>query len=47
MPMYPPREPIVDPAVHRAGRLSVLLVLATVMAVVIVGYVVYRALFGR
>lgn len=48
MPIYPPREPNVDPASHRAGRLGVLLlVLATVTAVVIVGYVVYRALMGR
>jgi hypothetical protein len=45
MPIHPPREPIVDPAVPRAGRFGVLLLVTAIAgAAVIVAYVVYRAL---
>ena len=47
MPVYPPRNPIVDPAVPRTGRLAVLLLVLTIAAAaVIVGYVVCRAFIG-
>jgi hypothetical protein len=47
MPIYPPREPLVDPAVRRTGRLGVLfLVLVTAAAAVIDGYVIYKAFIG-
>ncbi len=47
MPVYPPRDPIVDPAVPPTGRLAVLLlVLAVAAAAVIVGYIVCRAFIG-
>lgn len=45
MPIHPPRDPIVDPAVPRAGRFGVLLLVAAMAgAAVIIAYVGYKAL---